>query len=109
MDIGAYLGFVEADVDGFISIALSVILTPIIIFLLIYPFKNLVDVVLHCARHELRKHRIKCKTGFAVLVLFLAALVVKQYSVDSWIQDSVFGLFIAAWLLWFAQGRWLNK
>ncbi len=109
MDIGAYFGFVEADVDGLISIALSVILTPVIIFLLIYPFKNLVDVVLHCARHELRKDRIKCKTGFVVLALFLSALVVKQYSIEPWIQDGIFVLFIAAWLLWFAQGRWLNK
>ncbi len=109
MDIGAYFGFVEADVDGLISIALSVILTPVIIFLLIYPFKNLVDVVLHCARHELRKDRIKCKTGFVVLALFLSALVVKQYSIEPWIQDGIFALFVAAWLLWFAQGRWLDK
>jgi len=109
MDIGIYLGFVEADVDEFLSIALSVVLTPIIVFLLAYPFKNFVDVVLHCMKHELKKDRIKCKTGFVVLVLFLLSLTLKQYSVDHWIQDGSFVIFAAVWLLWFAQGRWLNK
>ncbi len=109
MDIGAYLGFVEADVDGVISIAISVILTPLIIFLLIYPFKNLVDVILHCMRHELKKDRIKCKTGFGVLLLFLLALAVKQYPIEPWIQNGLFAAFIASWLLWVSQGRWLNK
>ena len=109
MDIGAYLGFVESDVDGVLSIAISVVLTPLIIFLLIYPFKNLVDVILHCMRHELKKDRIKCKTGFVVLVLFLSALVVKQYPIDPWIQNGLFAAFIASWLLWVSQGRWLNK
>jgi hypothetical protein len=109
MDIGAYLGFVESDVDGVISIAISVILTPLIIFLLIYPFKNLVDVILHCMRHEQKKDRIKCKTGFVVLVLFLSALAVKQYPIDPWIQNGLFAAFIASWLLWVSQGRWLNK
>ncbi|WP_428087162.1 hypothetical protein [Candidatus Thioglobus sp.] len=108
-DIGAYLGFVEADVDGALSIVISVILMPIIIFLLIYPFKNFVDVVLHCMRHELRRDRIKCKTGFLVLALFLSALIVKQYPIEPWIQDGLFALFAASWLWWFAQGRWLNK
>ncbi|MCH9645561.1 MAG: hypothetical protein K0U08_02825 [Proteobacteria bacterium] len=109
MDIGAYLGFVEADVDGVFSIAISVILTPLIIFLLIYPFKNLVDVILHCMRHELKKDRVKCKTGFVVLVLFLIALIVKQYPIEPWIQDGAFGIFVVSWIIWFAQGRWLNK
>lgn len=109
MDIGVYLGFVEADVDGALSIALSVVLTPMIIFLLIYPFKNLVDVILHCRRHELKKDRIKCKTGFLVLALFLLALVVKQYPIEPWIQDSAFGVFVISWIVWFSQGRWLNK
>ena len=109
MDIGAYLGFVESDVDGVLSIAISVVLTPLIIFLLIYPFKNLVDVILHCMRHELKKDRIKCKTGFVVLALFLAALAVKQYPIDPWIQNGLFTAFIASWLLWVSQGRWLNK
>ena len=109
MDIGAYLGFVESDVDGVLSIAISVVLTPLIIFLLIYPFKNLVDVILHCMKHELKKDRIKCKTGFIVLVLFLAALAVKQYPIDPWIQNGLFAAFIASWLLWVSQGRWLNK
>ena len=109
MDIGAYLGFVESDVDGVLSIAISVVLTPLIIFLLIYPFKNLVDVILHCMRHELKKDRIKCKTGFVVLVLFLSALAVKQYPIDPWIQNGLFAVFIASWLLWVSQGRWLNK
>ena len=109
MDIGAYLGFVEADVDGVLSIAISVVLTPLIIFLLIYPFKNLVDVILHCMRHELKKDRIKCKTGFVVLVLFLIALIVKQYPIEPWIQDGAFGIFVVSWIIWFAQGRWLNK
>jgi hypothetical protein len=109
MDIGAYLGFVESDVDGVLSIAISVVLTPLIIFLLIYPFKNLVDVILHCMRHELKKDRIKCKTGFVVLVLFLSALAVKQYPIDPWIQNGLFVAFIASWLLWVSQGRWLNK
>ncbi len=109
MDIGAYLGFVESDVDGVFSIVISIVLTPIIIFLLIYPFKNLVDVILHCMRHELKKDRIKCKTGFVVLVFFLLAIAVKQYPVEPWIQEGVFAVFVASWLLWFAQGRWLNK
>ena len=109
MDIGAYLGFVEADVDGVLSIAISVVLTPLIIFLLIYPFKNLVDVILHCKRHELKKDRVKCKTGFLVLVLFLLALVVKQYPIEPWIQDGAFGMFVVSWIVWFSQGRWLNK
>ena len=109
MDIGAYLGFVEADVDGVLSIAMSVVLTPLIIFLLIYPFKNLVDVILHCMKHELKKDRIKCKTGFVVLVLFLIALIVKQYPIEPWIQDGAFGIFVVSWIIWFAQGRWLNK
>ena len=109
MDIGVYLGFVEADVDGWFSIAISAVLTPLIIFLLIYPFKNLVDVILHCVRHEQKKDRIKCKTGFLVLVLFLLALVVKQYPIEPWIQDSAFGIFVISWLVWFSQGRWLNK
>ena len=109
MDIGAYLGFVEADIDGVLSIAISVVLTPLIIFLLIYPFKNLVDVILHCKRHELKKDRVKCKTGFLVLVLFLLALVVKQYPIEPWIQDGAFGMFVVSWIVWFSQGRWLNK
>ncbi|MDG2395931.1 hypothetical protein [Candidatus Thioglobus sp.] len=106
MDIGAYLGFVEADVDGWFSIAISVVLTPLIIFLIIYPFKNFIDVILHCMRHELRQDRIKCKTGFMVLALFLIALVVKQYPIVPWIQDVSFGLFIASWIGWFGIGRW---
>jgi hypothetical protein len=106
MDIGAYLGFVEADIDGVLSIAISVVLTPLIVFLLIYPFKNLIDVILHCLRHELRQDRIKCKTGFVVLALFLTALAVKQYPIESWIQDASFGLFIASWITWFGIGRW---
>ncbi len=106
---GAYLGFVQSDVDGMFSIAISVVLTPIILFLLVYPFKNFIDVILHCHRHELKKDRIKCKTGFLVLALFLSALAIKQYPIESWIQDGVFALFIIAWLVWFSQGRWLNK
>ena len=39
---GNYLGFFESDVGGTFSVAISIILTPLIIFLLIYPFKNLV-------------------------------------------------------------------
>ena len=109
MDIGVYLGFSEADVGGVLSIAMSVVLTPLIIFLLIYPFKNLIDVILHCARHEQKKDRIKCKTGFLVLVLFLLALIVKQYPIEPWIQDSAFVIFVISWLVWFSQGRWLNK
>ncbi len=108
-DIGAYFGLVRADVDGIFAIALSVVLTPVILFLLVYPVKNFVDVVLHCYRHELKKDRIKCKTGFVVLAVFLAALAVKQYPIESWIQDGVFAVFILTWLIWFAQGRWLNK
>ena len=108
-DIGAYLGFVQSDVDGMFSLAISVILTPVILFLLVYPFKNLIDVILHCHRHELKKDRIKCKTGFLVLALFLSALAIKQYPIEPWIQDGVFALFIIAWLVWFSQGRWLNK
>ena len=108
-DIGAYLGFVQSDVDSMLSISISVVLTPVILFLLVYPFKNFVDVILHCHRHELKKDRIKCKTGFLVLVLFLSALAIKQYPVESWIQDGVFALFIIVWLVWFSQGRWLNK
>ncbi len=108
-DIGAYLGFVQSDVDGMLSIAISVVLTPVILFLLVYPFKNFVDVILHCHRHELKKDRIKCKTGFLVLVLFLSALAIKQYPIDSLIQDGIFALFIITWLVWFSQGRWLNK
>ena len=107
--IGTYLGFIESDVDGTLSIVISVVLTPLIIFLLIYPFKNLIDTILHCMKHELRKDRIKCKTGFVVLILFLLTLVVKQYPVEPWIQDASFALFIASWIIWFAQGRWLNK
>ena len=109
MDIGAYLGFVEADVDGVLSISLSVILTPVIVFLLIYPFKNFVDTILHSMRHELKKDRIKCKTGFVVLFLFLSALAVKQYPIEPWIQDGIFAIFVISWVVWFAQGRWLNK
>jgi hypothetical protein len=106
---GNYLGFFESDVGGTFSVAISIILTPLIIFLLIYPFKNLIDTILHCMRHELRKDRIKCKTGFVVLILFLLTLVVKQYPIEPWIQDGVFVLFIITWLVWFSQGRWLNK
>ena len=108
-DIGAYLGFVQSDVDGMLSISISVILTPVILFLLVYPFKNFIDVILHCHRHELKKDRIKCKTGFVVLALFLSALAIKQYPIEPWIQDGVFALFIIVWLVWFSQGRWLNK
>jgi len=108
-DIGAYLGFVQSDVDGMLSIAISVVLTPVILFLLVYPFKNFVDVILHCHRHELKKDRVKCKTGFVVLTLFLSALAIKQYPIEPWIQDGVFALFIIVWLVWFSQGRWLNK
>ncbi|MBC8494311.1 MAG: hypothetical protein ISR74_05995 [Candidatus Thioglobus sp.] len=109
MDIGAYFGFVEADVDGALSIVISVVLTPVILFLLIYPFKNFVDVVLHCARHEQRKDRIKCKSGFVVLALFLTALAVKQYPIEPWIQDTTFVLFAASWIIWFGIGRWWAK
>jgi hypothetical protein len=109
MDIGAYLGFVEADVDGVLSIAISVVLTPIILFLLVYPFKNFVDVIVHCHNHELKKDRIKCKTGFVVLAFFMAALVVKQYPIEPWIQDSVFAVFVATWFGWFGVGRWWIK
>jgi len=66
-------------------------------------------VILHCMRHELKKDRIKCKTGFVVLVLFLIALIVKQYPIEPWIQDGAFGIFVVSWIIWFAQGRWLNK
>jgi hypothetical protein len=109
MDIGAYLGFVEADVDGVLSIVISVVLTPVILFLLVYPFKNFVDVIVHCHSHELKKDRIKCKIGFVVLAFFIAALVVKQYSIEPWIQDSIFAVFVATWFGWFGIGRWWTK
>jgi hypothetical protein len=108
-DIGAYFGFVATDIDGILSIILSMILTPIILFLAIYPFKNLLDTILHCWRHKLRKDRIKCKIGFVVLALFLVALTVKQYPIEPMIQDGLFTIFVLSWIIWFAQGRWLNK
>lgn len=109
MELGVYLGFVPADVDGVVSIAISVILTPIILFLLVYPFKNFVDVILHCMRHELNKDRIKCKTGFVVLAIFIIALVVEQFPVNPWIQDASVILFITSWIGWFGIGRWWVK
>jgi hypothetical protein len=108
-DLGAYLGFVQADVGGVFAIVISIVLTPIIIFLLIYPFKNFVDVILHCARHTKKQNRIKCKTGFVVLIIFLIALIVKQYPIEALIQNGVFSLFVIAWIIWFGIGRWWVK
>jgi uncharacterized membrane protein len=107
--LGAYLGFVEADVGGVFSIAISIVLTPIIIFLLIYPFKNFIDVILHCVKHKKRQDRIKCRTGFVVLIIFLIALIVKQYPIEPWVQNSTFALFAIFWVIWFGIGRWWIK